>query len=70
MTPTHSAPGSPPSTSLPANGGVLLREDLEALTYDLVGEKKVWLILKELLMIKLGRSPDRGDALCHSIYSW
>ena len=48
----------------------LLREDLEALTYDLVGEKKVWLILKELLMIKLGRSPDRSDALCHSIYSW
>ena len=45
----------------------LLREDLEALTYDLVGEKRVRLILKELLMIKLGRSPDRGDALCQRI---
>jgi len=42
-----------------------LREDLEALTYDLVGNK-TRLIPKEDLLAKLGRSPDRGDALIQS----
>lgn len=41
----------------------LLREDLAALTYDLVGEKQVRLISKKDLCALLGRSPDRGDAL-------
>ncbi len=43
----------------------LLREDLEALTYDLVGNK-TRLIAKDDLLIRLGRSPDRGDALIQS----
>jgi len=42
-----------------------LREDLEALTYDLVGNK-TRLIKKEDLLVVLGRSPDRGDALIQS----
>lgn len=42
-----------------------LREDLEALTYDLKGNK-TRLIPKEDLLAKLGRSPDRGDALIQS----
>jgi hypothetical protein len=46
----------------------LLREDLEALTYDLVGQK-VRLLKKEDLLVRLGRSPDRGDALIQS-FSW
>jgi hypothetical protein len=46
----------------------LLREDLEALTYDLVGQK-VRLVKKEDLLVRLGRSPDRGDALIQS-FSW
>jgi hypothetical protein len=44
----------------------LLREDLEALTYDLVGNQ-TRLILKEKLLDVLGRSPDRGDALIQSL---
>ena len=40
----------------------LLREDLAALTYDLVGSQ-VRLIPKKDLCQVLGRSPDRGDAL-------
>ena len=40
----------------------LLREDLEALSYDLVGGQ-TRLIKKADLMVRLGRSPDRGDAL-------
>jgi phage terminase large subunit len=43
----------------------LLREDLEALTYDLVGNQ-TRLIKKEDLLVRLGRSPDRGDALIQS----
>jgi hypothetical protein len=43
----------------------LLREDLEALTYDLVGNK-TRLLDKETLCANLGRSPDRGDALIQS----
>jgi len=40
----------------------LLREDLEALTYDLVGNQ-TRLMKKDDLLVRLGRSPDRGDAL-------
>jgi len=47
----------------------LLRQDLAALTYELVGERQVKLIKKEDLMGVLGRSPDRGDALIQS-FSW
>jgi hypothetical protein len=43
----------------------LLREDLEALTYDLVGNQ-TRLIKKEDLLVRLGRSPDRGDAMIQS----
>ena len=43
----------------------LLREDLEALTYDLVGNQ-TRLIKKDDLLVRLGRSPDRGDALIQS----
>ncbi|MGO9918308.1 MAG: hypothetical protein ACLQIB_26880 [Isosphaeraceae bacterium] len=52
--------------SIPPRGWyALLREDLIALTYDLVGQR-VRLIPKEDLLIKLGRSPDSGDALIQS----
>ena len=44
----------------------LLREDLAALTYDLVGNE-TRLIRKEDLLTQLGRSPDRGDALIQSM---
>lgn len=47
----------------------LLRQDLAALTYELVGERQVKLIKKDDLMGVLGRSPDRGDALIQS-FSW
>ena len=47
----------------------LMRQDLAALTYELVGERQVKLIKKEDLMETLGRSPDRGDALIQS-FSW
>src|SRR5271166_321644 len=47
----------------------LMRQDLSALTYELVGERQVKLIKKEDLMEALGRSPDRGDALIQS-FSW
>lgn len=47
----------------------LMRQDLAALTYELVGERQVKLIKKEDLMENLGRSPDRGDALIQS-FSW
>jgi len=47
----------------------LMRKDLAALTYELVGERQVKLIKKEDLMENLGRSPDRGDALIQS-FSW
>jgi hypothetical protein len=43
-----------------------LKEDLQALIYDLVVQK-VRLIKKEDLLIRLGRSPDRGDALIQSM---
>ena len=46
----------------------ILREDLEALTYDCIG-KRVRLIKKEDLLIQLGRSPDRGDAFIQS-FAW
>jgi hypothetical protein len=42
-----------------------LREDLEALTYDLAGNK-TRLVSKEQLLDRLGRSPDCGDALIQS----
>ncbi len=47
----------------------LMRTDLAALTYELVGERQVKLLKKEDLMTVLGRSPDRGDALIQS-FSW
>ncbi len=47
----------------------LMRMDLAALTYELVGERQVKLVKKEDLMEVLGRSPDRGDALIQS-FSW
>jgi hypothetical protein len=47
----------------------LLRADLKALTYELVGERQVRLIKKEDLVEVLGRSPDRGDAFCQS-FAW
>ncbi len=47
----------------------LMRTDLAALTYTLERERQVKLIRKEDLMEKLGRSPDRGDALIQS-FSW
>ena len=51
---------------IPARGWwPILREDIEALTYDLVGSQ-TRLIKKEDLLIRLGRSPDRGDALIQS----
>ncbi len=43
----------------------LLREDLETLTYDLVGNQ-TRLVKKEGLLVRLGRSPDRGDGLIQS----
>lgn len=47
----------------------LMRADLAALTYELVGERHVKLVKKEDLMTILGRSPDRGDALIQS-FAW
>ena len=55
----------PPFHVPPEGWWALLREDLEALTYDLIGNK-TRLIPKEDLCIRLGRSPDRGDALIQS----
>jgi hypothetical protein len=43
----------------------LLREDLEALTYELVGGQ-IRLVKKEDLLVRLGRSPDRADSLIQS----
>ncbi len=43
-----------------------LKDELHTLIYDLVGQK-VCLIKKEDLLIRLGRSPDRGDALIQSM---
>ncbi len=57
----HQAPFSIPNRAW----WPLLREDLEALTYDLIGNQ-TRLIKKEDLLIRLGRSPDRGDALIQS----
>src|SRR5271157_2039054 len=54
----------PPRAFLP-----LMRQDLAALTYELIGERQVKLLKKEDLMEALGRSPDRGDALIQS-FSW
>ena len=45
----------------------LMRADLAALTYELVGERQVKLIRKEDLCEKLGRSPDRGDSLIQAM---
>jgi len=50
----------------PRDWWALLREDLEALTYDLVGNQ-TRLIKKEDLLARLGRSPDGGDAMIHSM---
>ena len=43
----------------------LVREELEQLTYDLIGSQ-TRLVKKEDLCIQLGRSPDRSDALIQS----
>jgi hypothetical protein len=59
----------PPFAIPPRAWFPLLRQDLAALTYELVGERQVKLIKKEDLMEVLGRSPDRGDALVQS-FSW
>ena len=45
----------------------LMRADLAALTYELIGERQVKLIKKEDLMATLGRSPDRGDSLIQAM---
>jgi hypothetical protein len=50
----------------PRGWWALLREDLEALTYDLVGNQ-TRLISKQDWCDILGRSPDRGDALIQSM---
>ncbi len=47
----------------------MMREDLEAITYELINDRRVRLIKKEDLMVRLGRSPDRGDAFCQS-FAW
>ena len=39
-----------------------MREDLEALTYKLVGNQ-TRMTKKENLLVRLGRSPDRGDTM-------
>ena len=59
----------PPFHIPPRAWWALMRQDLAALTYELVGERQVKLIKKEDLMETLGRSPDRGDALIQS-FSW
>lgn len=51
----------------PRGWWALLREDLEALTYDLVGNQ-TRLIKKEDWCDILGRSPDRGDAFIQSFF--
>jgi|SRR5208282_392506 len=57
----------PPFHIPPRAWWALLREDLEALTYDLVGNQ-TRLIKKEDWCDVLGRSPDRGDALIQSFF--
>lgn len=52
----------PPFSIPPTTWWSRLREELEALSYDLVGSMSR-LIPKESLMTKLGRSPDISDAL-------
>ena len=42
-----------------------MREELLALNYDLRG-KQTWLVDKQELMDRLGRSPDLADALIQS----
>jgi hypothetical protein len=49
----------------PRGWWALLREDLKALTYDLVSNQ-TRLIKKEDLLVRLGRSHDRGDSLIQS----
>ena len=58
----------PPFHIPPLDGWPLLREDLLALSYDLIGDK-TRLIHKKDLLERLGRSPDRGDALIQS-FAW
>jgi hypothetical protein len=55
----------PPFSIPPGPHWALLREELEALTYDLVGNQ-TRLITKEHHCAELGRSPDRCDALMQS----
>ena len=55
----------PPFSIPPGPHWALLREELEKLTYDLVG-KQTRLLSKELHCEELGRSPDRCDALMQS----
>ena len=56
----------PPFRIPPRAWWALLREDLEALTYEMRGNQ-IQLIRKEDLLVRLGRSPDAGDALIHSM---
>jgi len=46
----------------------LLRENLEALTYDLV-DNQTRLIKKEDPLVRLGRRPDRNDAMTQEVAS-
>jgi phage terminase large subunit len=57
----------PPFHIPPRAWWALLREDLEALTYDLVGNQ-TRLLKKEDWCDVLGRSPDRGDAFIQSFF--
>ena len=52
----------PPFCILPRAWWALLREDLTALTYSMRGNQ-IQLVTKEDLLIRLGRSPDAGDAV-------
>ena len=56
----------PPFQIPPRGWWSLLREDLEALTYEMRGNQ-IQLIKKEDLLVRLGRSPDSGDALIQSM---
>lgn len=61
MTVIRCRAGSRPS-AFPRAWWALLREDLTALTYSMRGNQ-IQLVKKEDLLIRLGRSPDAGDAV-------
>jgi hypothetical protein len=56
----------PPFCIPPRAWWALLREDLTALTYSMRGNQ-IQLVKKEDLLIRLGRSPDAGDAVIQAI---